>query len=242
MRGSRREDAVAYLLDELGAEERSAFERELADDGALREEVDGLRPVVHGLGALPAEAWDAADPPPLMLPADARAEEAVRDAGRGAERPARRARRAWTLRPAVAALCALALLAAGVGAGLLLGPEDEPAPPAGRQLALAPFGEGSPSASGRIVVRDDGEPTVAVDLSGLRATDRRQFYELWLLGDDQQLVALGSFRVGADGKAEMDLPLPVDPARYRYFDVSLQPANGNPGHSGRSVLRGPSLS
>ena len=46
----------------------------------------------------------------------------------------------------------------------------------------------------------------------------------------------------ADGTARASLPLPVDPARFRYFDLSLEPADGDPGHSGRSVLRGPASS
>ena len=242
MKRARHEDAVAYLLGELGSEEAPAFERRLAEDAELRAEVDRLRPVVHGLETMPAAAWEAVDPPPLMLPADVRAEEAVRDSSGMAQRPARSRRRRWTLRPAVAALCGLALLAIGVGAGLLLGAGDETAAPAGTQLALAPVGEGPRSGRAELVVRDAGKAIVSVDVSGLRATGRRQFYELWLLGADQRLVALGSFRVGSDGRASMELPLPVDPAGYQYFDVSLQPANGNPGHSGRSVLRGPSLS
>ncbi len=52
------------------------------------------------------------------------------------------------------------------------------------------------------------------------------------------MVALGSFRVDAHGDAVVRVPLPVDPARYRYFDVSLQPDSGDPAHSGISVLRG----
>ena len=38
----------------------------------------------------------------------------------------------------------------------------------------------------------------------------------------------------------MTLPLPTDPARFRYLDVSREPEDGDPGHSGLSILRGPS--
>ena len=62
--------------------------------------------------------------------------------------------------------------------------------------------------------------------------------ELWLLDDDGRMIALGSFRIGADERAEVELPIPFPPSRYRYFDVSLQEDNGNPAHSGISVLRG----
>ncbi len=62
--------------------------------------------------------------------------------------------------------------------------------------------------------------------------------EAWLLGKDGELVALGSFKVGKEGKKSIELPLPANPAIFRYFDVSIQPYNGSPDHSGRSVLRG----
>jgi hypothetical protein len=45
-----------------------------------------------------------------------------------------------------------------------------------------------------------------------------------------------------DGRAEIELPIPVAPSGYRYFDVSLQENNGDPAHSGVSVLRGPTSS
>ena len=54
-----------------------------------------------------------------------------------------------------------------------------------------------------------------------------------------ELVGLGSFRVGDDGAATLKLPLPMDPDAFQYFDLSLEPGDGDPGHSGVSVLRGP---
>ena len=81
---------------------------------------------------------------------------------------------------------------------------------------------------------------VSVRVSGLKPTGDGQFYELWLLGADKRLVGLGSFRVDEQGRATLNLPLPVDPKSFTYFDLSLEPSDGNPGHSGVSVLRGPS--
>jgi hypothetical protein len=43
---------------------------------------------------------------------------------------------------------------------------------------------------------------------------------------------------GADGRAKVELPLPVDPSRYRFLDISVEPDDGNPAHSSRSILRG----
>ncbi len=211
-------EPVAYLLGELAPGEAAEFERAMATDAALRAEVERLRPVVSKLEHLPAEAWQDPLPPPLRMPARR-------------ERPKRR----LVLRPLVAAACALALLAAGIGLGTLL--DREPAPSA--RLVLKPVGDLDPSASGRVSLAGD---SATVRVSGLRKTDDGQFYELWLLGADKQLVGLGSFRVGADGKATLRLPVPVDPNAFQYFDLSLEPGDGNPGHSGVSVLRGPTVS
>jgi hypothetical protein len=37
----------------------------------------------------------------------------------------------------------------------------------------------------------------------------------------------------------MDLRLPAQASRYRSIDVSFEPSDGNPNHSGQSVLRVP---
>ena len=216
-------EPVAYLLGELDDAQSAEFERAMTADPELRAEVERLRPVVTKLERVPAEAWDSPEPPPLAMPP---AESASR-------------RRWWSsqprrlvLRPLAAAACAVALLAAGIGLGAWL---DRDPTPEGR-LVLAPIGDRDPSASGRIAVADDG---VTVRVSGLQPTGGDQFYELWLLGADKRLVGLGSFRVGEDGAATLKLPLPVDPGAFQYFDLSLEPGDGDPGHSGVSVLRGP---
>jgi anti-sigma-K factor RskA len=225
-------EPVAYLLGELDAAQVTEFERALAADPALREEVERLRPVVTKLERVAAEAWEDVEPPPLVMPGDAAvADGAAPRRGWLRRRPAG-ARRRLVLRPAVAALAATALLAGGVGLGVLL---DRDPVPSG-DLVLRPVGELDPAASGNIAVSDD---RVTVRVSGLRPTGDDQFYELWLLGADQQLVGLGSFRVGDDGAATLRLPLPLNPDAFQYFDISLEPGDGDPGHSGESVLRGP---
>lgn len=206
-------EPTAYLLGELSGEETAAFERAMAVDPALRAEVERLRPVVTRLHRLPPAAWEPAQPPPLTAPEPAPP------------------RRRLVLRPVVAAACALALVAAGVGIGALAGGGDDE--PGGARIALAPL-DAPRAASGRVTVADG----VSLDVSGLPPSRAGDFYELWLLGDDKRLVSLGSFAVGADGKARLNVPLPVDPARFSYFDVSREPGDGDPGHSGLSVLRG----
>ena len=75
-------------------------------------------------------------------------------------------------------------------------------------------------------------------VSGLRPSRAGQFYELWLIGEGDRLVSLGSFRAPASGTATLTAPVPVDPGRFRTVDVSLEKADGDPGHSAVSVLRG----
>lgn len=79
--------------------------------------------------------------------------------------------------------------------------------------------------------------TLEVDLEGLTAPDG-SFYELWLLdltgGELQDLRSLG--RVSADGS--FVIPADVDLDQFSVVDVSIEPDDGNPDHSGDSVLRG----
>jgi anti-sigma-K factor RskA len=243
-----RSDVGAYLLGELSERERGAFERAMAGDAALRAEVERLRPVVARLDALPAEAWDDEPAPPLRLPADALVDPVpVSETGaRAAAAPARR-RRWWagplTLRPAFAALAAAALLAGGIAIGALVDDGDStsspPAVQAQRPLSLQPIGDGTAAARGTVLVPvSGGQGQVTLRVRGLPPNRAGQLYELWLMDADGPLVSLGSFRVGAGGRATVRMPLPVPATRYQYFDVSVEPEGADAGHSGDSVLRG----
>ncbi|MGK2931585.1 MAG: anti-sigma factor domain-containing protein [Solirubrobacterales bacterium] len=231
MTDETRQRAVTYLLGELGESEAAAFERDLLANPELTALVEQLRPVVGKLEGLPDEAWEPAEPPPLVMPGTA--PEAVRTPAASSPRRGFR----W-LRAGAGLAASAAILAVGVLIGFQLddsGP-SEPAPQ--RTLALDSFGEAPAGASGKIdLVSSEGD-AATVDVSGLRPTGDSEFYELWLLGEEGELVALGSFRVEPDGHSRIEVPLPVDPDDYQYFDVSVQPDNGDPGHSGVSVLRG----
>jgi hypothetical protein len=63
-----------------------------------------------------------------------------------------------------------------------------------------------------------------------------------MMRDATHLVALGSFRVGADGRARVELPVTASPRRFPVLDVSREAADGDPAHSGtRSCARGRSI-
>jgi hypothetical protein len=128
----------------------------------------------------------------------------------------------------------------GLGAGLLLaGREERAAAPtdASLQVELEPVGDGR-GAAGLVTIAGGAGGSATARLSGLTPNEGGDFYELWLLGADGELVSLGSVRVPGSGRAELRVQLPVDPGRFRYLDVSREPADGDPGHSADSVLRG----
>ena len=175
-------------------------------------------PLITRLESLGPDEWHPEPPPDLVMPREAEA--------------APRRRRTLTLRPFPAFAVALLLLAVGAGGAMVAGSRD---PEGGRTLTLAPLAQGA--AEGNVRVADaGGEATLAV--SGLARSRPGEFYELWLLSPPGDLVSLGSFRVGAGGRAQLEVPLPVDPSRYRFLDVSVEPDDGDPSHSARSILRG----
>jgi anti-sigma-K factor RskA len=88
-----------------------------------------------------------------------------------------------------------------------------------------------------VVGGDEG--TLRVRVTGLAPSAGRDFYELWLMDGTDRLVSIGSFRVPSSGSAEVAVPLPVPVRDFRFIDVSREPEDGNPAHSGDSVLRGP---
>jgi hypothetical protein len=177
-------------------------------------------PLIVRLEALGPDEWRPEPPPALVMPPETRA----------APR-----RRALTLRPLPALAAVLLLLALGAGGALLAAGGDPDRGP-GRALALSPLRPGG-AAQGQVrLARAGGRATLKV--SGLAPSRRGEFYELWLLSPPGDLVSLGSFRVPAGGRATLQVPLPVDPSRYRFLDVSVEPDDGDPAHSSRSILRG----
>jgi hypothetical protein len=139
--------------------------------------------------------------------------------------PAERRRRRW---PVVAALLAL-LAAAGAVLLVATGGDHEARPQAqARSLALSPVipsvhATGSASLSGgRLTMRVKGLPAV------------EEAYEVWLYDSVTDAVPLAR-RVGGDFNVSVQLPRGA--GRYRYVDVSREPLDGNPNHSGASVLR-----
>ena len=130
------------------------------------------------------------------------------------------------------------LVGAALGAGALVLSQRQAQDPVAAVAALtvvtggpladpgAPLGQAELVAAGqqrRIVVR-------AVDLPPITGA-----YEVWLFGNDGRMVALGALN---QGSGDFTVPQGIDTVEYRTIDVSDEPSDGDPAHSGISVVRG----
>lgn len=193
--------------------------------------------VIRRLQQLPADAWEPPQAPPLRIDFAAQPDAVAPPAARERERGV--ALRAWlastlTLRPLTAAAMASVLLLVGVAGGMLVaGGDAVPVPAEELQLAALPGAEGA-TATAAMGGELDG---MALRVSGLPASKPGEYYELWALNTPDDLAPIGTFRVGDDGEAEVQFALGIDPARYAALDVSVEREDGDPGHSGNSLLR-----
>ena len=133
-----------------------------------------------------------------------------------------------------AAACVGLVVGSGVMYAATSSQRSTVAPTIVAEAALAPLA-GS-QASGRVeVVSTSNGAQVLVDVSGLARPDG--FYEVWLLDrKGEKLIALGVLD-GSD-KGTFAMPPGVAMSDYPVVDVSLEPSDGNPGHSHHSLVRG----
>ena len=164
-------------------------------------------------------------------PRDTLSTPVVDTATRRSRRPSTRRRSAsrasWVLAASLALLVGL-----GVGSWALV-----------RQLAPTPIAQAAlealpdhPGASGSAVVDRDreGSDTVTVTLDA--PNDPNGYHEVWLItADASALVSLG---VLAASEGTFTIPAGVDLNEYRLVDISDEPVDGDPTHSGDSIVRG----
>lgn len=224
---TRDADIVDYLVGELPSDRRAALEDRITREPAFRREVDRMRSIVTDLEVMPALGWSAAEPPPLP---DLPPLEALSPRPRS---------RMFAVRPMVAAAASVVVLAVGIGLGAGLVGGDGGERNDGPALALGRLGSAGADASGEARLVSDGGEGLRVRVRGLPPSSADEFYELWLLDGPERLVSLGSFRVPASGTADVAVPLPVPIGDFAFIDVSVERRDGDPGHSGDSVLRGP---
>lgn len=151
-----------------------------------------------------------------------------------AVRPLRAAPAARRTTMWLAAAAAVAGLAVGsVATALIVSSNDNGAGQVVASTTLAALPDHS--GTGDAEVKGTGADRVLeLDVSGL--TRGNGYYEVWLLdANGKRLVSLGLL----DGNtARFPLPPEVDVRDFPVVDVSLEPADGNPAHSGDSIVRG----
>jgi anti-sigma factor RsiW len=144
----------------------------------------------------------------------------------------KRSRRLATIVGVAAGIAGL-IVGAGITVGLMNSSDK------GQIVASAPLeGEAVPAAHGTATLTYNSahQPELQISVVNLPAGDKG-YYEVWLMNATPvRFVALGIL----DNKHSGTFPLPANlPAgKYGYIDVSLQPFNGSPLHSGVSVVRG----
>jgi hypothetical protein len=177
---------------------------------------------------------------PLLAPPDrvwtAISEELGLASADTAPSRARRRRRPTTRRGprTLWALAAGVALVAAIGAGVWTAVRvGAPAPVA--EALLEPFPD-HPEARGTAVLEEsaDGERTVRVRLDAATAAD--SYREVWLITlDASSLISLG---VLSDDEQSFVVPSGINTSDYALVDVSVEPLDGDPAHSGDSIVRG----
>lgn len=212
---SRREDALALLAADLGAESG--------------DEVGGL---VRDMRELPAVRWRGDDGAETQVEPEPEPPT---------DQPAKRKRR-------VVPILLAGLVAAGVVALIvaLSGGDDEekakppapapakkpgPAPAPGKRAKLTPLAGGT--GEGNAEVKDG---TLELSVSGLPDPGDAG-YVVWLY--DSLTDARPLNQPQSKSAFELKAKLPEGAGRYRYLDISREPADENRNHSGESVLRVP---
>ena len=167
-----------------------------------------------------------AEVPPAGLPGAEGSEPA-------SSRPTRRRRFAILL--AAACLVAGAALGSATTWWQLRG-DDAAAAATGRGSSLKPLAAGDAQGVARLANSDGGSrQQLRIDVEGLPGTDG--YFEVWLMDPThKKLIAIGV--LGPRGSATLPLPKGVNLADYPLVDVSDQEYNGDPAHSGNSVVRG----
>lgn len=171
----------------------------------------GLEPVVGDAPPTPAPV--ASEPPPAtVLPV----------------RPSRPGRARWLV-PAAAGL-----VVGGVVGGFVVAAVQRPAvEQVVAEATLEPLPGWSASGDAVVEAAADGRRTLVVRLTG---AEPEGFREVWLLDREAtRLVGLGVLD-GDEGR--FSIPVGLDLDDFALVDVSAEPFDGDPAHSGDSILRG----
>lgn len=177
-----------------------------------------------------AELATGNDPADAALQPRPKTHHQPMDKGRPAVVPTRywRRRTAW-----IAAAALLVGIATGVVGDRVLSP-DEPEAPVLATAPLEPQPDWSEVDGGSATLHEvDGRPVLTVDLA---VDTTAGFREVWLI--DTQLERLVSLGVMVGDEGAFDVPDGLDLEEFAIVDVSDEPYDGDPAHSGDSIVRG----
>ncbi len=141
---------------------------------------------------------------------------------------------------------AAVLVVAVAGVTTLLLARDDPAEVvASATLAYDPEQfdiSGAQARAGAELVADDGEHSIAIVDAALPSPEAGADLEVWLIRPDASgnvvdLVSIGIIDPADPGS--LSVPEGYDPDVYSVVDISIEPRDGDPSHSGRTILRGP---
>jgi len=147
------------------------------------------------------------------------------------------AARRW---PRWAAPVAALFIGAALGAGVLIAAQnraDSVTVEATAPLTPVPGGplrgQAGQWGTAELVVTNQGQQVrvTASDLPSMPGTS----YQVWLFGNDGRMVSLGSLD---QGQGQFTVPDDISTQEYRTVDISDEPPDGNPAHSGISMVRG----
>lgn len=239
------ETAALTALGEPVADARVSGHLESCE--SCRLEIDALRSTVtlarstvgeHELTEPPAHVWNSISAE-LGLAAGV-VPNRVADVEAVVAEPVRlddvRARRAGIRRfiaPVLASAAAAALVTAGVLSWSAGAPRDPGVTVASAQLDALPDWVGA-AGQATVAERADGERVIRIALDAV--VDDDLVREVWLLTESVDgLISLGLL----DGPTgEFVIPATVDLTRFSVVDISAEPVDGDPTHSGNSIVRG----
>jgi Anti-sigma-K factor rskA len=212
----------------------------MADDELLGQRLDaalaGLEPDdLTEPPPPPPEVWDAIE---AAVRAEAGGEiaEAQAEAAAPAETVVPLAPRRRRASPLVLGLVAAVVLLAVALAASLMEPDDpEPQVAARADLNDELLTVTTDTVGDARLLQRDGELLLEVDLADLPPTPSGVVFEVWLI--DPETGALQTLGL-TEGSGQLVVPDGIDPARFSVVDVSREPVDGEPAHSGDSIVRG----
>lgn len=204
-----------YVLGELTEEEVRELESHLEVCSSCQDDLDDVRRA-HGM----MQATAASPPPELKDWVLARARNEKHHTPAGWRKP-------WLL--AAAALLMVALLSFGILRTVTDTPDG---------LALTAT-SAAPEAGGELRGEQIGD-NLKVELEAWGLPDPKDggYYEMWYAKAGGERISCGTFSARPDGSASVSMSAPVSAVAYPEIEITQEPDDGDPGPSGKVVLKG----